>query len=263
MNDLDEFDDEFNKLKDVDRSETDRMISLEKVMARSSKKKFNLLPLIYSSFAVFAVGLFLMMSIKEYTPVVESGKTIIDDQTVPEIPIVEIAPNMFTVEYGIDNMDRGNHDYETLGTGKRIVVDPEVSGFQRGDVIYFTTPEYSNENPGLNLAANHISRVVGLPGERIEIRKGQVYIDEMKLESFYSFPTVRGMSKEEYLETVNPQNSAMTEEDFEESMESVVVLDGTVFVIGDQWWRSIDSRHFGPLSLSKVEGKVIGYGMEQ
>ncbi len=42
MNDFDEFDDEFNKLKDVDRSETDRMIGLEKVMAKK-KKKFNLL----------------------------------------------------------------------------------------------------------------------------------------------------------------------------------------------------------------------------
>ena len=262
MNDFDEFDDEFNKLKDVDRSETDRMISLEKVMAKRGKKKFNLLPLIFSSFAVFAVGLFLMMTIKEYTPDVGSQKTIIDDQTVPEIPIVEVAPNMITVEYGIDNMDKGNHDYETIGTGKRIVVDPGVSDFQRGDVIYFTTPKYSNGNPNLNLAGHHISRVVGLPGERIEIREGQVYIDEMKLESFYSIPTVRGMNKEKYLETVDSQNSSMTEEDFEESMESILVPEGTVFVLGDQWWRSIDSRHFGPLSLGHVEGEVIGYGIE-
>ena len=55
----------------------------------------------------------------------------------------------------------------------------------------------------------------------------------------------------------------MNEEDFEESMESILVSEGSVFVIGDQWWRSIDSRHFGLLSLSKVEGKVIGYRMEQ
>ena len=71
------------------------------------------------------------------------------------------------------------------------------------------------------------------------------------------------MNKEEYLKTVNPKNSAMNEEDFEENMESILVSKGSVFVIGDQWWRSIDSRHFGLLSLSKVEGKVIGYRMEQ
>ena len=46
-------------------------------------------------------------------------------------------------------------------------------------------------------------------------------------------------------------------------MESILVPKGSVFVLGDQWWRSIDSRHFGPLSLSQVEGKVIGYAMEQ
>ena len=71
------------------------------------------------------------------------------------------------------------------------------------------------------------------------------------------------MNKKEYLETVDPQNSSMTEEDFEESMESVLVPEGTVFVLGDHWWRSLDSRHFGPLSLGEVEGKVVGYGMEQ
>ena len=262
MNDFDEFDGEFNKLKDVDRSETDRMIGLEKVMAKSGEKKFHLLPLIFSSFGVFAVGIFLMMTIKENTPYVESQKTIIDDQTVLEIPIVEVAPNMITVEYAIDNMDRGNHDYETIGTGNRIVVDPGVSGFQRGDVIYFTTPKYSNGNPNVNLARHHISRVVGLPGERIEFREGKVYIDEMKLESFYSIPTVRGMNKEKYFETVDSQNSSMTEEDFEESMESILVQEGSVFVLGDQWWRSIDSRHFGPLSIGHVEGKVIGYAVE-
>ena len=63
---------------------------------------------------------------------------------------------MFTVEYGIDNMDRGNHDYETIGTGKRIAVDPGVSDFQRGDVIYFTTPEYSNGNSRFKSSQNII-----------------------------------------------------------------------------------------------------------
>ena len=140
MNDFDEFDGEFNELKDVDRLETDRMISLEKVMAKSGKKKFNMLPLIFSSFAVFAVGLFLMMTIKEYTSVVESQKTIIDDQSVPEIPIVEVESNMITVEYGIDNMDKGNHDYETIGTGKRIVVEPGVSRLStRGRYLFCNT----------------------------------------------------------------------------------------------------------------------------
>jgi signal peptidase I len=64
----------------------------------------------------------------------------------------------------------------------------------------------------------NIPRIVGLPGEKIEIKKGQVFINNQKLEAFYSIPTVRGMPMEEYLESVNPQNSMMTEEDFQESM---------------------------------------------
>ena len=84
-------------------------------------------------------------------------------------------------------------------------MDPGVSDFHAGDVIYFTTPEYSNENPGLNLAGHQISRVVGLPGEKIEIKKGRSIIDDNETESFYSNPTVRGRNKEEYLKTVNPK----------------------------------------------------------
>ena len=87
-----------------------------------------------------------------------------------------------------------------FGTNKRIVIDPELSSFKRGDIVYFKVPEYSNGNPDLNLAEHQLSRIVGLPGEKIEIKKGQVFINNQKLETFYSIPTVRGMPMEEYLE---------------------------------------------------------------
>jgi signal peptidase I len=32
-----------------------------------------------------------------------------------------------------------------------------------------------------------------------------------------------------------------------------------VFILVDQWWRGTDSRDFGPLSIKKIEGIVIGY----
>ena len=70
--------------------------------------------MIVSSAVVAVVTLFLVLTLNEYAPNLGSGKSIIDNQTSPEIPIVEVMPNMFTVEYGIDNMDRGNHDYETI-----------------------------------------------------------------------------------------------------------------------------------------------------
>ncbi len=262
MSDFDEYDAEFTKLKAVDRTDSERLASLRKIKARGKNKKFHVLPMFVSGAAILVV-LFLMLSFNGNTSTVENGKSIVDDQTALEIPIVDVTPNMFIVEYGSDNMDRGNHDYETIGTNKRIAIDSELSDFRRGDVVYFKVPAYSNGNPDLNLAEHHISRVIGLPGEKIEIKKGQVFIDDKELEAFYSFPTVRGMNKEEYLETVNPLNSTMTAEDFEEDMEPISVPEGSLFVIGDQWWRSIDSRHFGPISLNEVEGKVLGYVRSQ
>ncbi|WP_203247199.1 signal peptidase I [Sporosarcina beigongshangi] len=259
MSDFDEYDVEFDKLKDLERTDIARVASFNKLEDRSRKKKLRILPMIASSVVVSVVALFLVLTLFEYVPNLGSGKSIIDDQTELEIPIVEVTANMFTVEYGIDNMDRGNHDYETTGTDKRIVIDLGVSNFKRGDIVYFKMPVYSNENSGLNLKEHQLSRIVGLPGEKIEIKKGQVFINNQKLEAFYSIPTVRGMAMEEYFEKVSSQNTMMNEEDFQENMESILVPEGSVFVLGDQWWRSVDSRHFGPISLSDVEGKVLGY----
>ena len=259
MSDFDEYDVEFNKLKNIERSDAARMASLRKIKIRGKSKKFSVIPLIVSSIIVAVVALFVVLTLNEHTLDVTEGKSIIDDQTVSDIPIVEVTPSLFTIEYGLDNMDRGSHDYETIGTEKRIVIDPEVLDFKRGDVVYFKVPVYSNGNPDLNLAEYQLSRVVGLPGEKIEIKKGQVFINNRRLEAFYSIPTVRGMKMAEYLETVNPQNSTMTEEDFQENMESISVPEGSVFVLGDQWWRSIDSRHFGLISLRDIKGKVLGY----
>ena len=259
MSDFDEYDVEFDRLKDVERTDAARMASLRKIKTRGKSKKFSVIPLVVSSILVAVVALFVVSTLNEHTLDVTKGKSIIDDRTVADILIVEVTPSLFTVEYSVDNMDRGNHDFITSGTDRKIVVDPTVSDFHRGDIIYFSTPKYSNGNPGLNLAEQQLSRIVGLPGEKIEIKKGQVFINNQKLEAFYSIPTVRGMAMEEYIEKVSPQNSMMTEEDFQESMESISVPEGSVFVLGDQWWRSIDSRHFGPILLSDVGGKVLGY----
>lgn len=42
-------------------------------------------------------------------------------------------------------------------------------------------------------------------------------------------------------------------------MKPVKVEENTVFVLGDNWWRSVDSKEFGVLPMEEVEGKVLGY----
>jgi len=134
------------------------------------------------------------------------------------------------------------------------------SAIQRGDVLYFNTPEMAMEANSF-LPEQYIARAVGLPGETVEIINGQVFIDHKKLESFYSTATARGMGEEEYFEKMDPSN--INEESmrsyFATNMKSVKVEENTVFVLVDQWWRGTDSRDFGVLPIDTIKGKVLGY----
>ena len=77
-----------------------------------------------------------------------------------------------------------------------------------------------------------IKRVVGLPGETIEIRDGHVYINGQVLE-------------EPYLEQLTYGN-----------LPPRVISEGYVFVMGDNRGASNDSRSFGEVSLSNVVGRA-------
>ena len=61
----------------------------------------------------------------------------------------------------------------TIRTGERFFMNQLVYKFgspKRGDIIAFTKDGKEN-------ATIHIKRVIGLPGETIQIKKGKVYID--------------------------------------------------------------------------------------
>ncbi|WP_298828886.1 signal peptidase I [uncultured Planococcus sp.] len=210
------------------------------------------------------------------TAILES-EVLTDNQT-KQIELVEAKENTRLLEWSSDAMDRGNHDYNTI-IHSSLVVEMEYQEVNRGDVVYYKTPESAiNKNP--QLPEHYIARVVGLPGETVEIREGQVYVDDKKLETFYGVATDRGLGKEDFFEMAeqNIEEGTLTtdeevsktefitwmnldakEEYFNTSMEAVKVSNEAVFVLVDQWWRGTDSKDFGELSLEAIEGKVLGY----
>ncbi|KAA0965056.1 signal peptidase I [Sporosarcina sp. ANT_H38] len=198
------------------------------------------------------------------SPEVTSTKieTITDNVTKPEVELVEPLENSLLLEWSHDNMDRGNHDYETLAH-PRLVVELDYKDIKRGDVIYLKSPDFTiDSNPDFNMPEHYIARVVGLDGETVEIINGQVFIDGRKLDTFYSIVLNRGKNKDEFFKESTPANRSDDEswkEYFATTMEPVKVEANTVFVLGDNWWRSTDSKDFGVLPMDNVEGKVLGY----
>lgn len=83
---------------------------------------------------------------------------------------------------------------------------------------------------------SYIKRVIALPGEHIKIENGRVYINDIEL-------------KEEYL-----QDGIITES---KNFNDIIVPDGYIFVMGDNREYSMDSREFGCIPISKIEGKAV------
>jgi signal peptidase I len=118
-------------------------------------------------------------------------------------------------------------------TGQRLLVSKIVYNFhepERGDVVVLWPP-YEVEHP-------YIKRIIGLPGERVEIREGQVYIHQ-------SDGTVLELDETAYIE------DPATRPYFGE-----IVPEGEYFVLGDNRNNTDDSRHGWTVPAENIVGKA-------
>ena len=116
----------------------------------------------------------------------------------------------------------------SLHTDERLVVEKlsyRFHGPRRGDIIVLHDPSGGSELL--------IKRVIGLPGERVTLADGRVYIDGARLdEPYLSKPTVS-------------------------HTRSWLVPPLAVFVMGDNRGASRDSRVFGPVPLDQIVGRAV------
>lgn len=186
-------------------------------------------------------------------------ETVTNDITPERLKVASQNEHTFLIEWGLDSMDRGNHDFESHEHGQ-LVVSTDFDEFKRGQAVYYHMPSSvlakNTEVPDM-----YIGRVVGLPGETVEIKGGKVYIDGKMLDTFYGKATRRGLGEKEYFE-LTPSNAIVdaqsTRDYFNMDMEAVSVKKDTVFILVDQWWRGYDSREYGPLPIEKIEGIITG-----
>jgi signal peptidase I len=131
--------------------------------------------------------------------------------------IVNTATGRFRIEG--QSMEPNLHDGEYVLIDK---VSYALHPPERGDVIVFVRPGEKD----------YIKRVIGLPGDTVEVRGGQVIVNGIVLD-------------EPYLN--QPMNTNVTARQVEP---------GHYFVMGDNRNNSSDSRSFGPIPANSIVGRA-------
>jgi signal peptidase I len=128
----------------------------------------------------------------------------------------------------------------TLLPDQYVLVDkltPRWSPYNRGDIVVFDPPANWTEATGVPF----IKRVIGLPGDHVELRDGAVYVNGTKLDEPYVF------TEDNVRQTTDPTPGGPSE---------WLVPQGQLFVMGDHRQNSSDSRTFGPIEVSHVIGRA-------
>ena len=145
-------------------------------------------------------------------------------ETVLPALVIVLVINMFLAQA---TRVEGQSMEPNLQDNQRLIIEKISYYFhppQRGDIVVLRLPNRRSDPL--------IKRVIGLPGETVEIRNGQVLIDGQVLD-------------EPYLNQTSYQ-----------SMPPRMVPEGDVFVLGDNRGFSNDSRAFGFVPLSDIVGRA-------
>lgn len=77
-----------------------------------------------------------------------------------------------------------------------------------------------------------IKRVIGMPGDTVAIKDGEIYINDKKIEDKYAY----GMTSD---------------------YDRITLKSDEYFILGDNRLISKDSRYFGPIKEKEIKGKVV------
>src|ERR1035438_7203265 len=102
-----------------------------------------------------------------------------------------------------------------------------ITAIERGDIVVFHYPRDPEKS--------YIKRVIALPGDRLRVDRGLVWLNGKPLPERYV--------PEEYKDS--------------RSMTEIVIPDGSYFMMGDHRSISSDSREFGPVDPDLIYGKAV------
>lgn len=177
------------------------------------------------------MGFFKARYVRDYVAAAKIKSAVI---WAVEIAAVLILGIVLAVGYGkITVMQEGSMD-PTLNAGDVLLVNRMAYRFstpKRGDIIVYKTGDDSKK------ASTHIKRIIGLPGETIQIKDGQILIDGETYQEDGGFPAI--------------ENAGVAE-------TKVTLGNGEYFVLGDNRNDSMDSRmaEVGPIAGERIIGRA-------
>ena len=116
----------------------------------------------------------------------------------------------------------GSSMYNTLEDGD-ILLLYKMAKIDRYDIVVLDE-EYDNEII--------IKRIIGLPGETVEIKNNKIYINDEEIADDYTFGDTS-------------------------DYEKITLADDEYFILGDNRLISKDSRYFGPVKESDLMGEAV------
>ena len=142
-----------------------------------------------------------------------------------------------------DNLKVGDHiivNKFIYGPGPSLGVLP-LREIRRGDIIVFRYP--------LQPETDFVKRVIGLPGDTVEVHDKQVFINGKKLDE----PYVTHLDPAVY----PPQPALPEPYRSRDQFNPYVVPPGQYFAMGDNRDRSSDSRYWGTVPRSMIKGRAF------
>lgn len=121
----------------------------------------------------------------------------------------------------------GDSMYPSLKDGETKLITKfnlSKNNLSYGDIVVFKS--FSGEY--------FIKRIIGLPEDTIEIRDNHICVNNIIIEEDYIYEPTKLRD-----------------------IETFRLRDDELFVLGDNRDNSMDSRHFGPIKINKLLGKII------
>lgn len=175
------------------------------------------------------------------------------------IYLVVIACNilifLYPMQYFSTNLARYRHIgwisrsmSPTINMNETVIIDSWIyknSSIKRGDLIVFESPERS-----AFAYPNIIKRCVAIPGDKVEIKEGQLYVNDKVVNEDYL------LSPEES-KLINYDVELEKLADYANRYDAEIVAENHYFCLGDNRYNSEDSRAYGAINRELIKGKVL------